>query len=206
MMARTLFLLLPTGLQTPSAAQEEDPLRVVIGGSLQATSPILDFYRGFPAGGVKYITAAGIDPVADAVAIGAFFAEAGIEAEWIPVHDVNCNERTRDPVYVEMVERADAIYMSGGQAGRLQSCLFGDYDQSGTDEGDATPFLTALRAKAIVGGSSAGAMNQPSSEILVTGHSSESYAAVRDGSIFLRKPGNSLLSPSTELVVRKPTF
>ena len=37
-------------------------------------------------------------------------------------------------------------------------------------------------------------MNQPSSEILITGHSAESYAAVRDGSVFLRDAGNGYLT------------
>lgn len=210
--ALLLLTLAPPSLAIPRATSNasgawnatrparDDVVRVVVGGSLQSSSPILDFYRGFPPGGVKYITAAGINPIGDAVSIGAFFAEAGIEAEWIPVHDTNCNERTRDPNYVQMVEQADAIYMSGGQAGRVQSCLFGNYAQSGTDEGEVTPFLSALRAKAIVGGSSAGAMNQPSSQILITGHSAESYAAVRAGSVFLRSQGNGFLEPAEELV------
>ena len=98
-----LLAIAPVTLALPrtanvSGATRNDILRVVVGGSLQSTSPILDFYRGFPPGSVKYITAAGINPVADAASIGAFFAEAGIEAEWIPVHDTNCNQRTRDPV------------------------------------------------------------------------------------------------------------
>ena len=58
---------------------QNDVVRVVVGGSLQSTSPILDFYRGYPPGGVKYITAAGINPIADAASIGAFFADAGID-------------------------------------------------------------------------------------------------------------------------------
>jgi hypothetical protein len=114
---------------------------VVVGGSLRSDSPILEYFRGFPPNAVKFITAAGINPIADGASIGAFFLEAGIQAEWIPVHDTNCNERTRDPVFVQMVNEAEAIYMSGGQAGRLQSCLFGSYDQSGTEGGEVTPFL-----------------------------------------------------------------
>lgn len=176
-----------------------DTVRVVVGGSLRSDSPILDYYRGFPPNAVKYITAAGTNPVADGISIGNFFLEAGIQAEWIPVHDVNCNERTRDPDFVRMVDDAEAIYMSGGQAGRVQSCLFGNYDQSGTDEGEITPFLAALYRTKIVGGSSAGAMNQPQSEILITGHSAESYAAVRAGSVFDRQAGNGFLT-TDELV------
>lgn len=175
-------------------------MRLVVGGSLNYRNDrVLDYYRGFPDGGVKYITAAGTNPTADGTSIGRFFADAGIEAEWIPVYSSNCAERTRDPSYVQMVEQADAIYMSGGQAGRVQSCLFGNYSQSGIDSGEVTPLLAALLAKAVVGGSSAGAMNQPKSEILITGHSAESYAAVKAGAIFLRDSGNGFLT-NQELV------
>lgn len=66
---------------------------------------------------------------------------------------------------------------------------------SGVDPspGEATPFLEALRRKAIVGGSSAGAMNQPMSDILITASSSESYSAVASGSVFSRSAGNGFL-------------
>jgi cyanophycinase len=174
-------------------------LRVVVGGSLESDSPILDVFKGFPRNGVKLITAAGRNPTDDAVNLISFFAEAGIEAEWIPVYHENCNERTRSEQYVKMVEEASAIYMSGGQSGNLQSCLFGNYEHSGVDGGKATPFLTALRTKLIVGGSSAGAMNQPLSEILVTGHSQESYAVLRAGSVFQRDGGNAFIE-AQELV------
>jgi cyanophycinase len=189
----------PPPLKNTTGAREE--VRIVVGGSLQSTSPILEYYRGFPPGGVKYITAAGTNPVGDGASIGNFFANAGIEAEWIPVHAPNCEETAFDPEIVAMVEAADAIYMSGGQAGRVQSCLYGDYSQSGRDPapGESTPLLDALRAKTIIGGSSAGAMNQPVSEILITGHSSESYGAVAAGSVFLRSGGNAFLD-TAELV------
>ncbi len=42
-------------------------------------------------------------------------------------------------------------------------------------------------------------MNQPTSEILVTGHSEESYAVVATGSVFQRNMGNLMLE-SEELV------
>jgi cyanophycinase-like exopeptidase len=170
---------------------------VVVGGALAANSPILDLY---PRHGVKFITAAGISPTADAASIEKLFEDAGVEAEWIPVYHENCNELTSSEEYVKMVEDASAIYMSGGQSGRLQSCLYGNYHQSGIDGPlEATPFLKALRSKSIVGGSSAGAMNQPLSEILVTGHSLESYAVLRAGSVFQRDGGNAFLE-SQELV------
>jgi len=83
----------------------------------------------------------------------------------------------------------------------LQSCMYGRYSQSGIDveDGEMTPFLAALIEKNIVGGSSAGAMNQPQSEIIVTGHSAESYSAVSSGSLFQRNTGN-LMIESEELV------
>ena len=59
--------------------------------------------------------------------------------------------------------------------------------------------LKALHDKGIVGGSSAGAMNQPRSEILITGYSAESHSAVRAGTVFHRGNGNFLLE-SDELV------
>jgi cyanophycinase-like exopeptidase len=178
---------------------KQDLIRIVVGGSLLSNSPILDYYKGFAPNGVKYITMAGINPTADATEVRNFFARAGITAEWIPVFDNNCAARTRDPTYIRMVESADAIYMSGGQSGRIQSCLFGSFQQNGVNDGTPTPFLNALLNKAIVGGSSAGAMNQALSEILITGSSAESYAAVRAGTIFQRNRGNNFIT-NEELV------
>ena len=115
----------PPPLKNTTGAREE--VRIVVGGSLQSTSPILEYYRGFPPGGVKYITAAGTNPVGDGASIGNFFANAGIEAEWIPVHAPNCEETAFDPEIVAMVEAADAIYMSGGhledRCGKLRGPL-----------------------------------------------------------------------------------
>ena len=158
-------------------------------------------FRGFGEGGVKVITAAGSNPIGDGAQLVNIMGNAGISAEWIPIHDVNCDERAYDPEIVAMVEEADAIFYGGGQSGRLQSCLYGRYSQSGieVEEGEMTPVLAALIAKDIVGGSSAGAMNQPMSEILVTGHSVESYAAVSAGAVFQRNAGNLMLE-TEELV------
>jgi cyanophycinase-like exopeptidase len=181
-------------------------VRVVVGGGGASSiwnpdSTVLTLFRGFPAGGVKVITAAGTDPIGSGVSLVNSMANAGIIAEWIPIHDVNCHLTAFDPEIVAMVERADAIFYGGGQSGRLQSCLYGRYDQSGIDveEGETSPVLEALKAKEIVGGSSAGAMNQPISEILVTGHSVESYAAVSTGAVFQRNCGNAMLE-TEELV------
>jgi len=185
--------------ETKHMSSKQIGIRMVVGGSLQSNSPVLEKFKGFGPKGVKYITAAGTNPESDGVSIGQFFDSAGIDAEWIPVYSNNCAERTFDPTYTRMVEEADAIYMSGGQSGRLQSCLFGDYSQSGIDDGTVSPMLRALQSKLIIGGSSAGAMNQPKSEILITGHSAESYAAVRLGSVVMRNAGNAFLG-SEELV------
>ena len=162
--------------------------RIVIGGSQTwgASSPIVGYFQGFPEGRVKVISAAGTNPVADGASIVATMLSAGIIAEWIPVHSTNCDERTRDEAFVQMVDNADAIYMSGGQSGRLQSCMYGAFAPSGADGAGVTPFLQAMLDTGVVGGSSAGAMNQPTAEILVTGSSAESYAAVAGGSVFQR--------------------
>jgi cyanophycinase-like exopeptidase len=113
----------------------------------------------------------------------------------------NCNTNAFNPDIVAMVEEADAIYYSGGQSGRLQSCLYGRFSTNGIDvqDGEMTPVLAALQAKTIVGGSSAGAMNQPTSEILVTGSSVESYSALSAGSVFQRNAGNAMVQ-SEELI------
>jgi cyanophycinase-like exopeptidase len=181
-------------------------VRVVVGGGgansiWRPDSDILELFRGYPAGGVKVITAAGTNCESSGASLVNSFANAGVEAEWIPICDNYCDTAAFDPEVVAMVDRADAIFYGGGQSGRLQSCLYGDYSQSGIDveEGATTPILEALIRKEIVGGSSAGAMNQPMSEILVTGHSVESYAAVSGGGVFQRNRGNMMLD-TEELV------
>lgn len=181
-------------------------MRVVVGGGGASSiwrpdSDILELFRGFPAGGVKVITAAGTNCESSGTSLVNLFASAGVDAEWIPICDAYCDEAAFDPEVVTMVDQADAIFYGGGQSGRLQSCLYGDYSQSGIDveEGATTPILEALIRKEIVGGSSAGAMNQPMSEILVTGHSVESYAAVSAGEVFQRNRGNMMLE-TEELV------
>lgn len=181
---------------TANGNNSDDLVRLVVGGSLEFTNDdVLDHYRGFPAGSVKYITAAGANAQGDATSIGRFFANAGIQAEWIDIYARNCATKAFDPEYVRMVEEASAIYMSGGQSWRVQQCLFGD----STTARD-TPFLDAMRRKKIIGGSSAGAMNQPAVEMLVTGSSAESYDATRAGSIAHRENGNGFLFPSDEVV------
>lgn len=81
-------------------------VRLVVGGSLQSDSPVVNIFKGYNPNGVKFITAAGINPALDAVTIEGFFLEAGVKAQWIPVHSTNCAERTNDPYYVSMVEEA----------------------------------------------------------------------------------------------------
>ena len=189
-----------------NATRRESKIRHVVGGGginsiWRPDSAVLEMFRGFPPGGVKVITSAGTNCESSGTSLVNSFANAGIEAEWIPICDAYCGTAAFDPEVVGMVESADAIFYGGGQSGRLQSCLYGDYSQSGIDveEGATTPILEALIRKEIVGGSSAGAMNQPMSEILVTGHSSESYAVVRAGEVFQRNAGNRMLE-TEELV------
>jgi|EP01047_Picozoa_sp_COSAG01_P025432 cyanophycinase-like exopeptidase len=198
----------PSGTNTshPWPWHRAEAVRVVVGGGGASSiwrpgSAILEMYRGFAPGQVKVITAAGTNCESSGTSLVNSMANAGIIAEWIPICDNYCDTAAYDPAIVEMVDRADAIFYGGGQSGRLQSCLYGDYSQSGIDveEGATTPVLEALIRKEIVGGSSAGAMNQPCSEILVTGHSVESYSAVSAGSVFQRNMGNRMLE-TQELV------
>ena len=121
-------------------------------------SSILELYRGFAPGQVKVITSAGTNCESSGTSLVNLMGNAGIVAEWIPICDINCDVAAFDPEIVTMIDRADAIFYGGGQSGRLQSCLYGDYSQSGIDveEGTMTPVLAALIRKEIVGGSSAG--------------------------------------------------
>jgi hypothetical protein len=75
-----------------------------------------------------------------------------------------------------MVNDADVVYMAGGFSDKLQYCLFGDAT-NGTN-----PFLEAMSKKPL-GGSSAGAMVMPISNILYTRTSEDSYQAVSRGRI-----------------------
>ena len=201
-------LLVPGSLAAPivNGTRREGRERLVVGGGginsiWRPDSAVLEMYRGFGENGVKVITAAGSNPIGDGTQLVNLMAQAGISAEWVPIHDVNCDVNAFDPAIVAMIDSADAIFYGGGQSGRLQSCLYGDYSQSGieVEPGQTTPVLEALWRKEIVGGSSAGAMNQPMSEILVTGHSVESYSAVSQGAVFQRNAGNRMLE-TEELV------
>jgi len=180
------------------AAAAHRRIRVVRGGAMAQGAPEhadIDLLRSLPRGGLKFLTAASRDPVASANSTREWLAGLGVEgAEWIPVYGENCAERVADPTYVRMVEEADAIYIGGGQSGRVSSCLFGKSSPSGVDGGVATPLLQALQSKALVLGSGAGAVALPAGHLLVTGHSAESYEAVRQGSVFHRDNGNRLLS------------
>lgn len=160
-------------------------MRLVIGGALSSSSPILDYYEGLS--NVVFITAAGSNPTNDAKTIGKFFQGRGIKATWIPVYGSNCATRCFQEEYINMVKKADALYFSGGQSGSLQVCLFGGKQEGGT------PLLEAIREVNIVGGSSAGAMVQPFFDILITGSSSASYQAVRDSKVYYRRHGNAFI-------------
>ena len=71
-------------------------------------STILEMFRGFPAGKVKVITAAGINPIGDGTQLVNIMGNAGIEAEWIPIHDVNCDVTAFDPAIVAMIDDVSA--------------------------------------------------------------------------------------------------
>jgi len=142
--------------------------RLLIGGSLDQNSPILNLLTGK---NVAFITAAGDNPQEDGVTMKNFFARRGINSTWIPVF-FPCRSRANFDENVELVEKADAIYFSGGFSEKLQKCLFGDKDVGTSD------VLEAIQKKDWVGGSSAGAMVMPQRYMLLTGNASSSYSAL----------------------------
>ena len=100
------FIVRAGGREASPGSANNERVRIVVGGSLQSDSPVVNIFKGYNPNGVKFITAAGINPALDAVTIEGFFLEAGVKAQWIPVHSTNCAERTNDPYYVSMVEEA----------------------------------------------------------------------------------------------------
>ncbi len=88
-----------------------------------------------------------------------------------------------------MVNEADAVFFSGGKSGYIQECLFG-----GGMNGTETPILTAIKAKEIVAGTSAGAMIQPIKDIMITGITCESYTCIRNRDVYHRDRGFGLFT------------
>jgi cyanophycinase-like exopeptidase len=194
---RSLLLFGLAGCALASNITESSKFRLVMGGSTNFNGILYNDYDGKR---VVYITAAGTDPVADATALQRNFDNRRIPAAWCGIHSTNCNTNVNNPTFVRQIEEADAIFLGGGQSGRLQSCLFGTYATNGAATYRQTPILTALQNKLILGGSSAGAMNQPGAEILVTGSSVESYQALRQASVFFREVGNRFVPQAIGLV------
>jgi cyanophycinase-like exopeptidase len=145
---------------------------LLVGGSLQNDSPILDHLKGKKVG---FITAGGDNPSADARQVQQFFQNREIEAKWIPL-SFPCDRKVHQPEYVNAVRESDVIYLAGGFSDKLQHCLFGDA-VNGTN-----PTLQAMKGK-IVAGSSAGAMVLPPNHILYTRTSEDSYRSVANGII-----------------------
>ena len=117
---------IPSWHSTNATLSRPARVRVVVGGGginsiWNPDSEILEPFRGFGPGGVKVITAAGSNAPGDGAQLVNLMANAGISAEWIPIHDVNCAESAFDPLMVAMVERAEAIFYGGGQ---VQITLF----------------------------------------------------------------------------------
>merc|ERR1719162_1231781 len=111
----------------------------------------MEAFRNRPPKAVKFITAAHPRPEQMVQWARDHLLFFGVnDPEWIPVYGSNCAERTRDQKYVQMVEEAEAIYIIGGQSGRVSSCLFGNYSQRGINSGERTPLLKALQGKAIL--------------------------------------------------------
>ena len=98
-----------------------------------------------------------------------------------------------------------AVYMPGGNQGQLAACIYGVVSDSGVDSPDDTLAAVALRTLEMVGGDSAGAMNQPSAPMMSRHDEAwsscfpcdeccgESYCALTNGCVFTRDVGNRLV-------------
>jgi cyanophycinase len=181
-MCRTIVVLLLCLVVLTQCQQ----LRIPIGGALQVDSPILELFKGKK---VAYFTCAGDNPTADAETYKVFFQKRSIQAQWVPVYGSACRSGVSDPTYIHMVEEADSVFFSGGLSGNIQECLFGD-----STNGTETPILAAIRKKEIVAGTSAGAMIQPTRDIMITRHTAESYSAVASKQIYYREHGFNLFT------------
>jgi hypothetical protein len=98
------------------------------------------------------------------------FAQFGIEMTFLPIFGSNCPDLVDDPVILELVRDAHAIYFSGGMPGMLQGCLYGIdgrlEDGHTVPAGFSTPILDLILDKQVVGGDSAGLMAQPTGAYL----------------------------------------
>jgi cyanophycinase-like exopeptidase len=144
-------------------------LRFLIGGGLSSSNS--DIYKLYQGRRVGVITAAGSPSDKDSYLQA--FRQHGITAEWIPL-DAPCKGQTKDPKILDQLSKVDAIFFGGGRSNQLNDCLNGGEANPKV----VTPVLQEIRKKAIVGGSSAGAMVQPK-YIMLTSYSYESYSTLK---------------------------
>jgi cyanophycinase len=109
---------------------------------------------------------------------------------WVPIYQRNCKEGVKRDLYIKLVQAADAVFFSGGKSGHLQKCLFGDTH----NQTEVTPILKAIHEKEVVGGTSAGGMVQPTSNIMITGKTCESYECVSERNVYHDTDGFNLFN------------
>eukprot|EP01052_Picozoa_sp_SAG31_P010861 SAG31_NODE_604_length_13629_cov_11.035994_6_plen_240_part_00 len=85
---------------------------------------------------------------------------------FIPLFGDLCPEMANSAEVAELIMSCDAVYMPGGNQGMLAACIYGVVSDSGVDDPQDTLAARALRTLELVGGDSAGAMNQPSGPMM----------------------------------------
>lgn len=85
---------------------------------------------------------------------------------FIPLFGDLCPEMANSEEVAELISSCNAVYMPGGNQGMLAACIYGVVSDSGVDDPQDTLAARALRTLDLVGGDSAGAMNQPSGPMM----------------------------------------
>eukprot|EP01043_Picozoa_sp_COSAG02_P014736 COSAG02_NODE_612_length_19541_cov_13.245150_13_plen_353_part_00 len=131
---------------------------------------------------------------------------------FIPLYGNSCPDMANNPEVAQLIESCDAIYMPGGNQGMLAACIYGVVSDSGVDSPEDTLAVEALRTIPMVGGDSAGAMNQPSSPMMSRHDEDwsscfpcdeccgESYCALTNGCVFTRNVGNRLVEEDNMMI------
>ena len=144
-------------------------------GSGQIPEVTMEFWKEVTTGPEKgptlIIAAAGGEGApGSAASYIANFERFGIEMIFLPIYGSNCPDLVDDPVILDLVRDAHAIYFSGGMPGMLQGCLYGNdgrQEEGATVQpGQTTPILELILEKQVVGGDSAGLMAQPTGPYL----------------------------------------
>ena len=100
-------------------------------GSGQIPEVTMEFWKEVTTGPEKgptlIIAAAGGEGApGSAASYIANFERFGIEMVFLPIYGSNCPDLVDDPVILDLVRDAHAIYFSGGMPGMLQGCLYGN--------------------------------------------------------------------------------